>query len=280
MSDSSSNAISELRDLVRTIAENSRRNSIALEKLKRGRSPSESDEDDIQSSPQRMKISACKTKIIPVKPSGAGSSSADPPGTAQPGPSTSRGLPRQPGVINLSRFKRNEKSTLIPIVDNTRDEPILQPNSPVVEASEDESTTLDIEALENSATYQPSISSEASSLLGEIPIVSSEIEPTWSLDPRTLKWFEKVADIELKQDQVDSILEDFVPHEELEEHFTPPMLPIYIWNRIKTESSHDINKQRVVYKSQKLTSSALKPLPTVVGNLDSEDPNLKLVFTI
>ena len=113
--------------------------------------------------------------------------------------------------------------------------------------------------------------------MADFPIISGESQPTWSPEPRTLAWFKKIADMELKQEQVDSILNDFIPPENLNEHFTPPVLPTSIWNQIKSESSSDIAKQRVVFRSHKLISSSLMPLLSVLESLDGDDPNQKLV---
>ena len=112
----------------------------------------------------------------------------------------------------------------------------------------------------------------------EIPFLPSSDPPTsWSPSSKILNWFMKVADVELKEAQMDSFLEEFVPSKENKPHFKPPRLPHVIWKKLKNDKDPAMPNLKNTYKSQSLISSAMMPLLTVLDSLDKEDPNLKLL---
>lgn len=105
-----------------------------------------------------------------------------------------------------------------------------------------------------------------------LPIITSKLGSNWALKESTIKWFRTVADLELDEDQVATIEDQYVPSEECVEDFMPPPhIPSVFWNKIKTNSS-ELFKQRAMYKSQKLSTLALKPLLSVIDKLDRGDP--------
>lgn len=110
------------------------------------------------------------------------------------------------------------------------------------------------------------------------PVVGLDPDSTWDPPARALDWYKKVADIDLTDAQVDSFMESFIPPTELESHFVPPRLPRSVWDKLlHSKRGDELNRQRQVYKSQKLLYSSIMPLLTVLNSLKKSDPNQELI---
>ena len=67
-----------------------------------------------------------------------------------------------------------------------------------------------------------------------------------------MHWFLKVADIELKNDDLTEIKDQYIPNPNVAEHFVPPRFPPAIWEQIKNS------------REQKINESDLQPFPTIL----------------
>ena len=115
-------------------------------------------------------------------------------------------------------------------------------------------------------------------LENNIPIICSKEGSNWNLSDDTLKWYKTVADLNLDDEQIRDIEEQFVPSDDCSTDFIPPTIPIVFCNKLKNNSS-ELYKQRSVYKAQKISTLAIKPLLSVLDNLDRNDPNLAHIAT-
>lgn len=106
-----------------------------------------------------------------------------------------------------------------------------------------------------------------------LPILGADTSPKWSLSDTTFNWFRKVADLELKEDHISSVAEEFPLSDTMASDFLPPEIPPLFWNKIKTNPS-DYLKQKLLYKAQKLNCLALRPLLSIVNNMTQNDPNM------
>ena len=109
----------------------------------------------------------------------------------------------------------------------------------------------------------------------EFPILDSESLPTWHPSDAVFKWFSRVADIELKDEQISEISEAYLPSAEIETHFQPPLIPKPLWQKCK--ASRNEHKQMALFKIQQSTTLAIKPLIAVLETLDSNDPRQKQI---
>lgn len=264
-------AIKNLTELVQSLTETSNNNAKELSALKRKFQEQSSDAESPQATPKKSRAS-----------DGSGHS-----GTLVVDPVRSEPK-RAPEVLKLARFSCSKLKTpkSVPSVSSGghNSEPsnasTANPTSPNQHVSSDEQdhdeVSSDFLLLDQLGDDSFNSDSDNETTV-DLPIVSSETKATWSLSERSLKWFDQVSDIELKQDQIDSILKDFTPTDEVAEHFSPPLLPPSLWSRMKLESPYEMAKHRVIFKSQNLINSALKPLLSVLDNMDNSDPNQKLL---
>ena len=115
---------------------------------------------------------------------------------------------------------------------------------------------------------------EDSDDMGGIPVLGSKEQTNWNPPKNPFKWFKTVADTELTEEQLEEFLIRFSPPADVEGHFEPPKLPNVIWNKISSGGRTDeYFKQRSLFKSQKLLTSTIKPLLTVLDSLNPTDPN-------
>lgn len=108
------------------------------------------------------------------------------------------------------------------------------------------------------------------------PKIECPDNSTWNPSPEIIQWYADIADKELDTNQIDSVNSDFLPSDEISKHFEPPKVPKSIWNRCKLQPS-DAHKQRSLTHIQQTISIAIKPLLSVLENLESSDPNQKSV---
>lgn len=283
---SNSASIAHLTALVQSLADNATSTNKTLERLKRKvLDSSDTDEDQVLSDHCKRSKRPKKTKTSKPNPSGKKQSSGTLPvvtvshdGRFNREPeftctaSTSCANARSCNTVpaNSSRGQNAE-----PFYDNN-----VQPHSPTnatIDMINNCEYGNDLSLLErHDSDTDSSIEPNDEIDLG-IPILSSVTDPTWNPPERSFEWFKKVADLELSDDQIQGIMADFVPSDEVNKHFIPPMFPPSIWNRIKEENSPEIIKHRVIFRSQKLLSSAMMPLMTVLDSLKKEDPNQKLL---
>ena len=113
----------------------------------------------------------------------------------------------------------------------------------------------------------------------DIPVLASKPCHSWNPPKRSFEWYKRIADTELSEADLEDFMKDFIPSEDVSNHFNPPKLPSSIWNRIRSQScnSDEFIKQKCIMKSQKFQSSAIMPLLSVLESLKSSDPNQKLV---
>ena len=90
---------------------------------------------------------------------------------------------------------------------------------------------------------------------------------TWHPPKNAFSWFPKIADIDLKVDELETINKEYTP-DSATHHFVPPKLPIIIWDTVKSNPA-DLYKQCLCFKAQSLTYTALMPM---LLSLDSMDP--------
>ena len=101
-------------------------------------------------------------------------------------------------------------------------------------------------------------------------VLGSEPSPSWVPPKKSMNWYTKIADIELKDNEVQQIEQDFSHPSAEEHHFIPPKFPNTIWDAVKASPS-DLYKQRICYKAQNLNYLAIKPLLSVLETLDPKD---------
>ena len=106
--------------------------------------------------------------------------------------------------------------------------------------------------------------------LGEFMVLGSGPNVTWQPPKRAFKWFKKIADIELKDDKMDSIKNDYTPPESEAHHFVPPKLPATLWDSIKS-SPADLYKHRICLRAQSLSYTAVMPMLSVLESIDPSD---------
>ena len=105
-----------------------------------------------------------------------------------------------------------------------------------------------------------------------LPIISSANKTNWSPGEEVMQWFASVADIDLTDDQIKSISDEYQPNTEVSQHFEPPQLPSPLWHKCKSHAQEAF-KQRSLHRIQQLSCSAIKPLIDVLDSLDPNDPN-------
>ena len=111
----------------------------------------------------------------------------------------------------------------------------------------------------------------------EIPILGSKPPPCWVPPEKVFDWFLKVADMELNDTQFKELEAEFLSSDDVSTHFEPARLPSVIWDCIKTKRGENY-RQRSAFKIQNYVCTALKPLLSVMGSLDSTDKtNRKLL---
>ena len=87
----------------------------------------------------------------------------------------------------------------------------------------------------------------------------------WTPSARSLKLYLKVANIELKKDELDKIQDEFKTEPDLDPHFNPPRFPQSLWSAVQGSSS-DLFKLKFLFRTQENLYLAIKPL---LASLDS-----------
>ena len=91
-------------------------------------------------------------------------------------------------------------------------------------------------------------------------IIGGPAGTSWSVSQKVMKWYEQVADIELKKEDCDKLKEALKPSEEVLPHFEPPKLPSALWQTISSNSPADFHRAKTIYKAQDYLYVALRPL--------------------
>ena len=140
---------------------------------------------------------------------------------------------------------------------------------------EDESDKLLADYLLSESSEQ----GEDSDDLGGIPVIGPKQQFNWVPPKNSFKWFQNIADTELSEDQLEDFMSRFVSPTDTECHFEPPKLPNVIWSKLTAGGgkSDEYFKQRSIFKSQKLLSSTMKPLLSVLNSLKPSDPNQEIL---
>ena len=146
---------------------------------------------------------------------------------------------------------------------------------------QNEAEILEKSLLEEISSSDANADSESSSSgeEEEIPIKGLKKHCTWEPPSKAFKWFKKVADIELSEEELNNLGERFTPSEDIADHFNPPKLPSIIWNKLKgsNQNSSEVLKQKTIFRSQRMLNTALMPLLTVLDSLNKDDPNQELL---
>ena len=83
----------------------------------------------------------------------------------------------------------------------------------------------------------------------DIPILSTKDSHTWAPPKKAFSWFQRVADKELSEGDMDNFMKDFIPPSDIWDHFEPPKLPLPIWNRLKSFNNTDeLFRQKAILK--------------------------------
>jgi len=122
----------------------------------------------------------------------------------------------------------------------------------------------DIENLQRALLDDQSESGKA-----EFPVIGSHSDPTWEPSEKVMKWYTRVADIELAASDVKEIKTQFTPPEPIAAHFSPPLVPPIIWNNIKSDCP-DAYKQSALCKSQELIFAGIAPLLDALEKSDDQ----------
>lgn len=109
-----------------------------------------------------------------------------------------------------------------------------------------------------------------------LPILGNNSTENWNLSESTLDWFKKVADLELKEEEISEIDKLYTPAEDIKSEFLPPDIPLALWNKMKNNNS-EYYKQKSLLRAQKLNCMALKPILTVLDRMDNADPNVPIL---
>ena len=109
----------------------------------------------------------------------------------------------------------------------------------------------------------------------DLKVLGGPEAASWSISKKSLKFYLKAADIELKKDLVDSIKEEFKADQDTESHFAPPRFSSSLWSTVQS-SKADTFKLKCLYKVQEHMYLSLKPL---LACLDSADKDSKIKLT-
>ena len=104
---------------------------------------------------------------------------------------------------------------------------------------------------------------ESFNILGKTP------SSAWSPAERVLKFYLKIADLELSKEVLSELSEEFKTNPDLDNHFTPPKFPPSFWELVQ-KSSSDLFKLKALFKIQENLFLALKPLLSCLENCPKE----------
>ena len=93
----------------------------------------------------------------------------------------------------------------------------------------------------------------------EFTILGAPSEPSWVPPKNALKFYLKVADLELSKEVIKDIESKFKTNDDLDEHFHPPKFPTPFWNVVQS-SPADSYKLKALHKVQENIYLAIKPL--------------------
>lgn len=289
--------LSQFSDLLKNLSEESKKNSLAIKALnkkldvsskKRHRiSDSDSNESDeenvlrLSTFTKGKQGPSKKARVSFVDPGPSTSKEFKPSGTSSnPLPIKDSGLKNRPvcQISDNSRVSRSQHKvpacselTVEPISDSDEVDELHENTGNIVSDAEMLENLLLSESLDPTGNISHSDSSEDF----EIPTLGSEPNFNWEPPKKAFAWFQKIADTELTDNQLEDFLGRFVPTDDVSQHFQPPKMPKIIWNQLCAGSSNsaEMYKQRTVFKSQKLLGSSIMPLLTVLESLKGTDPN-------
>lgn len=110
----------------------------------------------------------------------------------------------------------------------------------------------------------------------DLPIICNKAGGNWEISEDTMKWYQTVADLELDNDQMASLEDMYVPPDNLVADFVPPPIPNVFWNKMRNNST-ELYKQKAILKSQKMNTLAIKPLLSVLDQMDRNDPKVNMI---
>ena len=105
----------------------------------------------------------------------------------------------------------------------------------------------------------------------DLDIIGGSEGESWTPSKKSFEWCLKVADLEMKKEDLDKIKKDFKANEKLSSHFEPPRLPTSVWNSINSSSNHtEGTRLKTIYKAQEYICLAVKPLISSLSLLPKE----------
>ena len=112
----------------------------------------------------------------------------------------------------------------------------------------------------------------------DIPVIDSSSSPSWTPPKKTFAWFKSkgIADYELSNADIKSLKEEFTPPDDVQEFFTPPLLPDSIYSEL-AECTHDDKRQAIIKKIQSISTLALMPLLSVLELTESKSESQALL---
>ena len=121
----------------------------------------------------------------------------------------------------------------------------------ILEAESEEDADTLLEKLLNHSPSNHDSSSEDSQSDDDdaFDIMGDEPSPSWSPSQKSLDWFLKVADLDLKKDLITKIKEDYKGSEDIDSHFEPPRFPSALWSAVQHNHA-DVFRLKVILKAQ------------------------------
>lgn len=140
-----------------------------------------------------------------------------------------------------------------------------------------EARDSDFNSLTSDGQTTPDLTAQSLNVVNKpLPIIGKNDTQNWNISEETLSWFKTVADLDLKDEEITEIEKPFSPVEELRPHFTPPEIPPVLWSKLKNNNA-EYFKQKSLLRAQKLNCSGLKPILSVIDNMDPADPNRSML---
>lgn len=121
-----------------------------------------------------------------------------------------------------------------------------------------------------SGDEDPEIPSPSTSNQKSFKVIGGPANCSWEVPKDVFDWYLKVADVELKSDDLKSLKDLYTPSEESSSHFCPPRVPPSIWDNLKS-SSAETYKHKTCFSAQQCVYTAIMPLLSVLSSLDDKD---------
>ena len=111
---------------------------------------------------------------------------------------------------------------------------------------------------------------ESDSETSDFEVIGGPTQASWKVKDKVLKWFQSVADIELKQEDLKALKDKYKVGDSLQKDFEPPKLPNSIWNSMTSNSKADTFRLRSLFRSQESLYLSLVPLLSALDSAPKE----------